>query len=41
MNRKGKLENAEEEMRKNKLNVMGLSEVRWKDGGVSIAMGTE
>jgi hypothetical protein len=31
--RKGKLENVNREMAKNKLNVLGLSEVRWKEEG--------
>ncbi len=33
MNRKGKLENIKEEMKKNCLNVLGLSEVRWESCG--------
>jgi exonuclease III len=33
MNRKGKLENVKAEMKRYGLNVLGLSEVRWKDGG--------
>src|ERR1051325_10181823 len=33
MNVKGKLENIKEEMRRNGLNVLGLSEVRWKESG--------
>src|SRR6476661_5925057 len=33
MNAMGKLENAKEEMRRNRLSIMGVSEVRWKDGG--------
>src|SRR6187399_1664962 len=30
---RGKLENVKREMRRNKLNVLGLSEVRWKGAG--------
>ena len=33
MNAMGKLENVKEEMRRNRLSTMGISEVRWKDGG--------
>jgi len=33
MNTKGKLENVKEEMRRNGLNVLGISEVRWKENG--------
>ena len=33
MLRRGKLENAKREMERMKINVLGLSEVRWKDGG--------
>ena len=33
MNAMGKLENVKEEMRRNRLSIMGVSEVRWKDGG--------
>lgn len=33
MNRAGKLENVKEEMRRNKLNILGLSEMRWKGNG--------
>ena len=29
----GKLENLEEEMRRNKVDVMGISEVRWQQSG--------
>ena len=32
MNAMGKLENVKEEMRRNRLNIMGVSEVRWRDG---------
>src|SRR6476469_4076439 len=33
MNAMGKLENVKEEMRRNRLSIMGVSEVIWKDGG--------
>src|SRR6478609_6334285 len=33
MNAMGKLENVKEEMQRNRLSTMGVSEVRWKDGG--------
>src|SRR6476469_6469802 len=33
MNAMGKLKNVKEEMRRNRLSIMGVSEVRWKDGG--------
>jgi len=33
MNRKGKLENVKEEMRRSNVSVLGLCEVRWKGGG--------
>src|SRR6478609_4567543 len=33
MNAMGKLENVKEEMRRNRLSIMGVSEVTWKDGG--------
>ena len=33
MNREGKLENIKSEMERNKINILGISEVRWKDGG--------
>src|SRR6478609_3745234 len=33
MNAMGKLENVKEKMRRNRLSIMGVSEVRWKDGG--------
>ena len=33
MNREGKLENIKSEMERNKINVLGISQVRWKDGG--------
>src|SRR6478609_6475267 len=33
MNAMGKLENVKEEIRRNRLSIMGVSEVRWKDGG--------
>ena len=32
MNAMGKFENVKEEMRSNRLSIMGVSEVRWKDG---------
>src|SRR6478672_3317732 len=32
MNAMGKLENVKEEMRRNRLSIMGVGEVRWKDG---------
>ena len=33
LNEKGKLENVKQEMRRNRIDILGLSEVRWKDGG--------
>jgi hypothetical protein len=33
MLRKGKLENVKQEMNRNKINILGISEVRWKDVG--------
>ena len=33
MNVKGKLENVKNEMKRNGLNVLGMSEVRWKECG--------
>src|SRR6478609_7147129 len=33
INEMGKLENVKEEMQRNRLSIMGVSEVRWKDGG--------
>src|SRR6476619_5257254 len=33
MNATGKLDNVKEEMRRNRLSIMGVSEVRWRDGG--------
>src|SRR6478609_11882692 len=33
MNATGKLENVKEEIPRNRLSIMGVSEVRWKDGG--------
>jgi exonuclease III len=33
MMRSGKLENIKREMRRNRLDILGLSEVRWKEGG--------
>ena len=33
MLRGGKLENVKREMSRNKINILGLSEVRWKEGG--------
>jgi len=32
MNAMRKLENVKEEMRRNRLSIMGVSDVRWKDG---------
>src|SRR6476469_10143164 len=32
MNATGKLKNVKEEMRRNRLSIMGVSEVRWRDG---------
>src|SRR6478609_8502584 len=39
MNATGKLENVKEEMRRNRLSIMGVSEVRWKDGGDFVSDG--
>src|SRR6476469_8646393 len=39
MNAMGKLENDKEEMRRNRLSIMGVNEVRWKDGGDFISDG--
>ena len=39
MNAMGKLENVKEEMRRNRLRIMGVSEVRWKDGGDFVSVG--
>src|SRR6476661_5789158 len=39
MNAMGKLENVKEEMRRNRLRIMGVSEVRWKDGGDFVSDG--
>src|SRR6476619_3813843 len=39
MNAMGKLENVKEEMRRNRLTIMGVSEVRWKDGGDFVSGG--
>ena len=35
----GKLENVKEEMRRNRLSIMGVSEVRWKNGGNFVSDG--
>ena len=35
----GKLENVKEEMRRNRLSIMGFSKVRWKDGGDFVSDG--
>src|SRR6478609_4571117 len=35
----GKLENVKEEMRRNRWSIMGVSEVRWKDGGDFVSDG--
>src|SRR6476619_6689441 len=35
----GKLENVKEEMRRNRLSIMGASEVRWRDGGGFVSDG--
>src|SRR6478609_772011 len=39
MNAMGKLENVKKEMRRNSLSIMGVSEVRWKDGGDFVSDG--
>src|SRR6476469_6543037 len=39
MNALGKLENVKEEMRRNRSSIMGVSEVRWKDGGDFVSDG--
>ena len=39
MNAMGKLENVKEEMRRYRLSIMGVSEVRWKDGGDFVSDG--
>ena len=39
MNAIGKLENITEDMRRNRLSIMGVSEVRWKDGGDFVSDG--
>ena len=39
MNVKGKVENVKEEMRRNGINVLGISEVRWKESGDFISDG--
>src|SRR6478609_11170245 len=39
MNAMGKLKNVKEEMRRNRLSIMGVSEVRWKDGGDFVSDG--
>src|SRR6476661_9320873 len=39
MNAMGKLENVKEEMRRNRLSIMGVSEARWKDGGAFVSDG--
>src|SRR6476469_4531427 len=39
MNAMGKLENVKEEMRRNRLSIMGVSEVRWKHGGDFVSHG--
>ena len=39
MLRKGKLENVKLEMRRMGLNILGLSEVRWKEGGDFVSDG--
>src|SRR6476469_1277842 len=35
----GKLQNVKEEMRRNRLNIMGVSDIRWKDGGDFVSYG--
>src|SRR5277367_1279237 len=39
MNKSGKLENVKEEMKRSGLNILGISEVRWKEGGDFISDG--
>ena len=39
MNGEGKVENVKEEMRRNGINVLGISEVRWKENGDFISDG--
>ena len=39
MNAMGKLENVKEDMQKNRLSIMGVSELRWKDGGDFVSDG--
>src|SRR6476469_489354 len=39
MNAMGKLENVKEEMQRNRLSILGVSEVRWKDGGDFVSDG--
>src|SRR6476619_7477455 len=39
MNAMGKLENVKEKMRRNRLSIMGVSEVSWKDGGDFVSDG--
>src|SRR6476469_2698074 len=39
MNAMGKLENVQEEMRRNRLSIMGVSQVRWKHGGHFVSDG--
>src|SRR6476469_1165162 len=39
MNVTGKLENAKKEMWRNRLSIMGVSEVRWRDGGDFVSDG--
>src|SRR6478609_4198165 len=39
MNAMGKLENVKKEMRRNRLSIMGVSEVRWKDEGDFVSDG--
>src|SRR6478736_5815909 len=41
MNATGKLENVKEEMRRNRLSIMGVSEVRWRDRGYFVSDGYE
>ena len=39
MNATGKMENVKEEMRRNRLSIMGVSELRWKDVGDFVSDG--